>query len=101
VDIESFSSVPDTSLPELNLQVPVRLIKKLSFNVLSTYVRYLILFYFYSVPWIRIDFNADPDPAFYLNADPEWCQANADPALDQDPCQSMSQKVEFIQEKYF
>jgi hypothetical protein len=34
--------------------------------------------------WIRIGFNADPDPAFYLNADPDQIpnprrQTNADP----------------------
>ncbi len=31
---------------------------------------------------IRIGFNADPDPAFYLNADPDpdpGSQTNADP----------------------
>jgi hypothetical protein len=37
VDIESFPSVPDTSLPELNLQVPVRLIF-IKINYLSTSV---------------------------------------------------------------
>jgi hypothetical protein len=32
--------------------------------------------------WIRIGFNAYPDPAFYLNADPDpnpECQTDADP----------------------
>jgi hypothetical protein len=32
--------------------------------------------------WIRIGFNADPDPAFYLNVDPDQaqgCRTNADP----------------------
>ncbi len=34
--------------------------------------------------WIRIGFNADKDPAFYLNADPDTdpdleSQTNADP----------------------
>jgi hypothetical protein len=37
------------------------------------------------VLWIRFGFNADPDPAFYLNADPDTdpdpeSQTNADPA---------------------
>ena len=35
-----------------------------------------------AVMWIRIDFNAYPDPAFYLNADPDpnpECQTDADP----------------------
>ena len=31
-----------------------------------------------AVMWIRMSFNADPDPAFFLNADP-------DPGLDPDP----------------
>jgi hypothetical protein len=40
--------------------------------------------------WIRIGFNADPDPAFYLNAD-----------RDPDPDQTFeSQKVEFSHEIY-
>jgi hypothetical protein len=30
------------------------------------------------VLWIRIGFNADPDPAFYLNEDPDR-QTNGDP----------------------
>jgi hypothetical protein len=31
--------------------------------------------------WIRIDFNAYPDPAFFLNADPDpGSKTNADPA---------------------
>jgi hypothetical protein len=51
------------------------------------------------MPWIRIEFNVMPDLAFYLNADPEWCQANADPDLNPDPFQSLSQKVEFIHGK--
>jgi hypothetical protein len=35
------------------------------------------------VLWIRISFYADPNPAFYINADP-------------DPCQTLkSQKDEF------
>jgi hypothetical protein len=34
--------------------------------------------YFGSVLWIRTDFSADPDPAFYLKADPDpKSQANA------------------------
>jgi hypothetical protein len=38
--------------------------------------------------WIRIGFNADPDPAFYLNAVPDpGSQTNADPNLD--PCQTL------------
>ncbi len=49
-------------------------------------------------------FNADPDPALYLNADPDTNpdprnQINADP--DQDPGHNFkSQKVEFLHEKY-
>jgi hypothetical protein len=51
---------------------------------------------------IRIGFNAYPvpDPAFYLNSDPDsdpGSQTNADP----DPGQTLkSQKVEFFHEKY-
>jgi hypothetical protein len=43
---------------------------------------------------------ADPNPAFYLNADPDsGSQSNADPDLD--PGQTLkSQKVEFSHEKY-
>jgi len=40
----------------------------------------------FPVLWIRVGFNADPDPAFYLNADP-----------DPDPGQTFkSQKVDFF-----
>jgi hypothetical protein len=35
------------------------------------------------VLWIRIDFNSDPDSAFYLNADPDLAfYLNADPNPD-------------------
>jgi hypothetical protein len=47
------------------------------------------------VLWIRIGFNADPDPAFYLDADPDpdaGSQIDADP--DPDPGQT-SLKVDF------
>ncbi len=57
------------------------------------------------VLWIRIGFNADADPAFYLNPDPDPDPGNqpmrihADP--DPDPGQTLkSQKVEFLHEKY-
>jgi hypothetical protein len=44
VDIESFPSVPDTSLPELNLQVPVRLLQTIIVicqrGAVPTYARY-------------------------------------------------------------
>jgi hypothetical protein len=45
-----------------------------------------------SVLWIRISFNANPDPACYLNADPNpdpGSQTNADP----DPGQIFKFKV--------
>jgi hypothetical protein len=48
--------------------------------------------HFAPVLWIRIGFNADvdPDPAFYLYADP-----------NPDPGQTLkSQKVEFLHWKY-
>ncbi len=49
-----------------------------------------------AVLWIHTGFNADPDPAFYLNADAD---PDADP--DRDPDQTFeSQKVEFLHEKY-
>jgi hypothetical protein len=59
------------------------------------------------VLWIRIGFNADPNPdaAFYLNADPDTdpdpgSKTNADPS-DPDPGQTFeSHKVEFLHEKY-
>jgi hypothetical protein len=53
--------------------------------------------------WIGIDFNADPDPAFYLSADPNpapdpGSHTNADP----DPGQTFkSQKIEFLLESGF
>jgi hypothetical protein len=58
-----------------------------------------------SVLWIRIGFNADPDPdpAFYLNADPDTdpdprSQTNADP----DPGLTFkSQKVGFFIRKIY
>jgi hypothetical protein len=43
---------------------------------------------------VRIGFNADPDPAFYLNADPDpdpVSQINA----DADPGQTMPSQVGF------
>jgi hypothetical protein len=47
-----------------------------------------------------MDFNVDPDPAFYLNADPDpdpESQTHVDPY----PGQTLkSQKVEFLHEKY-
>jgi hypothetical protein len=50
---------------------------------------------------IRSGFSADPDPDFYLNADPEpdpGSQINAGP----DPGHTFkSQKVEFFYERYF
>jgi hypothetical protein len=41
--------------------------------------------------WIRIGFNADPDPAFfYLNADPDSVsQTNVDPSQNPDPSQTL------------
>jgi hypothetical protein len=45
---------------------------------------------------IRISFNADPDPAFYLNADPDLgrrlMRIQADPDPDPDPGQTLSYK---------
>jgi hypothetical protein len=51
---------------------------------------------------IRIETNADPDPAFYLNSDPDpKNQTNADPNPDLEPGQSFkSQKAGFLHEKY-
>jgi hypothetical protein len=54
------------------------------------------------VLWIRVGFNPDPDPAFYLNVRPDidpdsGSQTNPDP----DPGQAFkSQKVKFLHEKY-
>jgi hypothetical protein len=51
-----------------------------------------------AVLWIRIGFNAnpDPDPASYLNADPDpGSQTNADPEPNSDPGQTLNyQKIE-------
>ncbi len=61
-------------------------------------------FVFLAVLWIRIVFNANLDPAFYLNADPDQgsqTNANLDPYPDPDPGQTLkSQKVEFLRGKY-
>jgi hypothetical protein len=59
---------------------------------------------FFAVLRIRIGFKADPDPAFYLNADPDSdpdpvSQTNADP--DPDLGQTLkAQKFEFLHETY-
>jgi hypothetical protein len=52
------------------------------------------------VLWICNGFNADPDPAFYLNADTDpGNQDILDP--DSDPGQTLTlQKAEFFHEKY-
>ncbi len=69
--------------------------------------------FFFSVgdPQFHIGFNANPDPAFYLNADtdtdpdpgrkpnPMWIQADPDPDLDPDQTFE-SEKVEFLHEEY-
>jgi hypothetical protein len=56
------------------------------------------------VLWIRIVFNADLDPAFYLIADPDpgsQNKADPDPYLDPELGQTLkSQKVEFLRGKY-
>jgi hypothetical protein len=54
---------------------------------------------FWPMLWIRIGFNVDPDPPFYLNEDPDpGSQTNAD--LGPDPGQTLpSQNVEFLHEK--
>jgi hypothetical protein len=50
---------------------------------------------------IRIGFSADPDPAFYLNADQDpGSQTNAGIYADPDPGQALlSQKVGLLNEK--
>ncbi len=53
--------------------------------------------------WIRIGLNADPDTAFDLNSDldPEpGSKANADTCRSGTWPDFMSQKVEFLHEKY-
>jgi hypothetical protein len=58
--------------------------------------------FFVTMLRIRIGFNADPDRAFYVNADPDpdtGSHTNADP--DPDPGQTLSsQKVGLRHEKY-
>jgi hypothetical protein len=54
------------------------------------------------VDLIRIGLNADPDPAFYLNVDPD---TDLDPGRQinpvPDPVQTLkSQKIIFVHEKY-
>ncbi len=55
-----------------------------------------------AVLWILIGFNEDPDPSFYLTADPDpepdpGSQTNADP----DPGYTYKyQKAEFLHERY-
>jgi hypothetical protein len=53
-----------------------------------------------TVLWIRISFNADPDPIFLLNKHPDpGSQTNEDP--DADPGQTLkSLEGEFLHEKY-
>jgi hypothetical protein len=47
------------------------------------------------VLWIRIGFNANPDPAFYLNADPDlWSKTNA--GADPDPGQAFKSQKSLI-----
>jgi hypothetical protein len=48
---------------------------------------------------IRTGFIADPDPAFYLNADPNQEAKSLRIHADPDPGQPL-QKVGFLQEKY-
>jgi hypothetical protein len=59
---------------------------------------------FLAVLWIRLVFNADLDPAFYLNGDPDpgrQSKADPDPYPDPDRGQTFkSQKVEFLRGKY-
>ncbi len=48
---------------------------------------------------IRIGFNADPDPGFYLNSDPDRIQGAIPMQIhaDPDPGQTLkSQKAEFL-----
>jgi hypothetical protein len=53
------------------------------------------------VLWIRIGFNSDPDPDFFLNADPDQGAKPTRIHADPDPGQTFkSQKVEFLHEKY-
>jgi len=58
----------------------------------------------FAVFWIRIGFNAHPDPALHLNADPDpdpdpGSQTNAD--QDPDLFQTLkAQKFEFLHETY-
>jgi hypothetical protein len=55
------------------------------------------------VSWILIGFKADPDPAFYLNADPDLLDPRSKASADLDPGRGQtlnSQKVEFLHEKY-
>ncbi len=51
--------------------------------------------------WIRTGFSTDPDPAFYLNADPDTgSQSNVDPIPD--PGQTLkSQKFTFHMKNKF
>ncbi len=50
------------------------------------------------VLWIRIGFNADPDPAIYRNADPDpRSLTNANP--DSSQILLLSKKVKFLHEK--
>jgi hypothetical protein len=47
-----------------------------------------------------VGLNADPDPAFDLNADPDTGSQTIRIRRDPDPCQTLkSQKDEFLNEK--
>jgi hypothetical protein len=44
----------------------------------------LINYVVFAVMWIRIGFNAAPDPAFYLNADPDLDQGRKTNTIHSD-----------------
>ncbi len=73
--------------------------------ILSPEVRIRTVFTrIWPVLWIHIGFNADTEPAFYLNGDPypipdPGSQTNADPCGSSGYCASrMTRKIHFMQE---
>ncbi len=66
--------------------------RKMAFFLLTSgkIIYYNLYLNFSQVLWIRMVFNADPDPAFYLNAHPElgpWSHTNAD--SDPEPVKTL------------
>jgi hypothetical protein len=103
------SSLTARSYPYSARSHPVHFTFTLSSTLRGNYLCKVILglfclevLYQYSVFRVRIGFNADPDPAFYLNADPALDPGSQTIHVYPDTGQTFptSQKVGFCLEKY-